>query len=104
MNIKWILILAGVLLLLAIPNNFWPSSYYVLLRWVIFIVSIVGAYGYYKSNVIAWVLVLGSIAFIFNPIVPVYLSKTSWVTIDFISAIIFFFSAHSIKDKNEKDI
>lgn len=96
MNIKWLSIASGILLILAIPP-FWPYGYYVFLRWAIFISSIVIANGFYKSGLKAWVFIFGALAFLFNPIVPIYLNKSSWVAIDLVAAILFFLSAHSAK-------
>lgn len=101
MNIKWLAIISGMLLILAIPTGFWPYDYYILLRWVIFISSIIIANGFYKSGMPPWVFVFGAVAFLFNPIVPIYLDKASWVGVDLVVAMFFFISAYSVK-KDEK--
>jgi len=94
---KWLCIASGILLLLAIPSG-WPYDFYILLRWVIFISSIIVAWGFYKSRFIGWTFIFGSVAFLFNPIIPIYLAKSSWVLIDFVSAILFFLAGYSIKE------
>ena len=99
MNIKWLSIVVGVLLLLGIPTG-WPYNYYTILRWIVCGVSIFNAVEFSKSKLTGWILVFGALAFLFNPIFPVYLNKSSWVGIDLISAIVFFISAYSIKSKN----
>jgi len=96
MNIRWLCIISGVLLLLAIPTG-WPSGFYILLRWAIFISSIVVAYGFYKSKIMAWTFVFGAVAFLFNPIAPMYLGKSTWVIFDFIGAVLFFLAGFSSK-------
>ena len=96
MVIRYISIICGVLLLLGIPTG-WPYGYYIILRWVVCIASIYIAYGFYKSVLKGWVWVFGAIAVLFNPIIPFYLSKSFWVLIDFVAAILFFISAYSIK-------
>lgn len=101
MNIKWLSIISGAMLIVAIPSG-WPYGYYVLLRWVIFISSIIIANGFYKSGLIAWVFIFGALAFLFNPIAPIYLSKSTWVTFDFIGAILFFLAAYSNKQKRSQ--
>ena len=98
MNIKWFSIIAGIFLLLAIPSG-WPYGYYIFLRWVVCGVAIINAIGFLESKLTGWVLVFGALAFLFNPFIPVYLDKSSWVAIDLISAIVFFLSAYSIKEK-----
>lgn len=98
MNIKTICIVSGILLVLAIPTG-WPYDFYILLRWLIFASSAIVAYGFYTSKFSAWALIFGAVAFLFNPIVPVYLSKSTWVPIDLIGAILFFIAAYSFKKK-----
>ena len=98
MNIKWLSIISGILLLLGMLNG-WPYGYYIILRWVVCGVATFNAVGFSKSKLTGWVLVFGVLAFLFNPIIPVYLNKSSWVGIDLVSAIVFFLSAYSIKEK-----
>jgi len=98
MNTKWPSIISGVLLLLGILN-IWPYDYYIFLRWVICGVAIFNAVGFSKSKLTGWVLVFGALAFLFNPLIPVYMNKSSWVGIDLISACLFFISAYSIKER-----
>lgn len=96
MNIRQLCIASGTLLLLAILTG-WPYSFYILLRWFISISAIIVAYGFYKSKISAWALIFGGVAFLFNPIAPMYLSKGNWILIDFISAFLFFLAGYSIK-------
>ncbi|QQG41329.1 MAG: hypothetical protein HYV90_04155 [Candidatus Woesebacteria bacterium] len=98
MNIKWLSIAVGILLLLGILNV-WTYDYYTILRWAVCGVAIYNAIGYSKSNLTGWVFIFGGLAFLFNPLFPVYLNKSSWVGIDLISAVLFFLSANSIKPK-----
>lgn len=98
MNIKWLSIASGVLLLLGIPAG-WPYGYYTFLRWVVCGVAIYNTVGFSKSKLTGWALVFGGLAFLFNPLFPVYMNKSSWVGIDLVSAIVFFLAAHSIKNK-----
>lgn len=96
MNMKYLCIVCGVLLLIAIPN--WlPYGFYILLRWIVCAMSIYVAYGFSKSKLKGWMLIFGAIAFLFNPIFPIYLSKNIWILIDLIAAILFFISAYSVK-------
>lgn len=91
-------IASGIILLLAIPTG-WPSGFYVLLRWTIFIISIIVAYNFYKSKTNAWALIFAAVAILFNPIAPIYLSKSTWVIFDFIGTVLFFVAAYSKKEK-----
>lgn len=93
---KYLCIICGVLLLIAIPS--WlPYGFYTFLRLVICAASIYLTFTFYKSKLNGWMLVFGSIALLFNPIIPVYLSKEIWVVIDFIGVILFFIAAYSKK-------
>lgn len=93
---KWLTIASGIALLLGIIPT-WPYGYYTLLRWFIFISSIFVAYCFYKSKLTGWTLVFAAIAFLFNPLFPVYLSRSTWTPIDLISSVLFFVSTNSIK-------
>lgn len=95
---KSICIVCGILLILAIPS-WWSYGFYTLLRWIICAASVYVAYDFYKSKLTGWVLVFGFIAFIFNPLFSVYLNKSSWVGIDFISSILFIIAAFSSKNE-----
>lgn len=98
MNLRWLCILSGIMLFLAIPPG-WPYGFYQLLRFLIFVSSAVVSWGFYKSHLTSWSFVFGGIVFLFNPLVPIHLDKQSWVPIDFISAILFFIAAYSVKRK-----
>jgi predicted membrane protein len=87
---NWFKILAIIILLLALGS--WPYGYYQFLRWAIFAIGIYGAYITYQQNKDVWTWVFASIAILFNPIFPFYLSKSSWQVIDIIVAIIFLIS------------
>ena len=59
-------------------------------------------YKYYESKLTSWVFIFGALAFLFNPLFPIFMDKSVWVGIDLISAIVFFFSAYSVKGNDEK--
>jgi hypothetical protein len=99
MNMKWLCIIAGVLLLLGIPTG-WPYAYYTLLRWAICILAAIVAYRFYDSKSTSWTVVFAAIAVLFNPIAPVYLNKSVWVTIDLISTVLFFIGSGLAKQKS----
>lgn len=99
MNIKHIGIISGIILLLAM-FSFWPYIFYILLRWFICGVSIYFAYFFNQRKLNGWMFVFLAIAFIFNPIMPIYSIKSSWMIIDFITSILFFIASYP--SKNEK--
>lgn len=93
-------IIAALLLVLAILP-IWPYGFYTLLRLTISVTAVIVAWGFYKSHFPAWAFIFGSVAFLFNPLIPIHLNKSSWVPIDFISAILFFLAAYSVKRKRQ---
>jgi len=82
------IIISSILLIIAV----FPISeygYYIFLRWVVFLSSVYVAYLFFKIKRTNWEWVIVIIAILFNPIIPVYLSKEIWQVIDIIVAIIF---------------
>jgi len=87
---NWFKILAIIFLLGALGRN--PYSYYQFLRWLILGVGGYSAYLAYNSEKKIWAWIFGLIALLFNPIIPFYLSRATWQSIDIIVAVIFFIS------------
>ena len=92
-------IISIVILLLAIPP-IWPYGYYILLRWVVTASAIFLVWIAYNLKKTFWLFLMGIIALLFNPIVPIHLNKETWVIIDLIVATLFFVSIFKIKAKN----
>ena len=92
-------IIAGVMLLLAIPSGIWPYAYYQILRWVVMVAGLVCAYQAHKENKTMWVWIMGIIAVVFNPIAPIYLDKVLWSIIDIVAAVLMF--SYIATNKNE---
>lgn len=87
-----------VLLLLAIPA-IWPYGYYVFLRWMVTGSAIFLIWVANKLQKQKWLGLMIVIAILFNPIIPIYLTKEIWVVIDLIVAIIFLVSIFKIKSR-----
>jgi hypothetical protein len=85
-------IISAALLFLAIPTGLWPYSYYILLRWLICVSAILHASFFNSTKNKYWPWIFSGIAALFNPFIPFYLNKSSWVLLDFIAAIMFLFS------------
>ena len=98
MNMKGLCIVSGIILIAGIIPS-WPYDYYVLLRWAIFFSALITAYGFYNSKLTGWTLVFGAIAFLFNPIIPVYLTRQIWTPIDLVAGVLYFLAAFSSKEK-----
>jgi len=82
------LLLSVIFLLIAIfPIN--EYGYYILLRWIVFLTALYVGYIFYKENFspITWLMAI--IAILFNPIFPLHFSKSIWLPVDLLVAIIF---------------
>ena len=85
MRRMWIpqLVVSGILLWALSPAN--PYSYYILLRWVccaVFAFLAVRAFAIGKQG---WVWVLGVTTAIYNPLVPVHLTREIWSVINVVT-------------------
>ncbi len=90
----------GVLLILA-PLISFPYGFYIFLR---FIVSITAAYiifDTYKNfkGINETIIIFSIIAILYNPIIPVHLTREIWLPINFVTAGIYFFNFHKINKK-----
>lgn len=86
------------LLLLAVPA-IWPYGYYIFLRWIITASAIFLIWVAYNLKKTFWLFLMGIVAVLFNPIIPIHLDKETWVIIDFIVAILFLVSIFKMKYK-----
>lgn len=68
-----------------------PYGYYTLLRIIICGAAAFIAYSIYQRQqaVSLWVLAMSGLAILFNPLIPIHLSREIWVPIDAISAVVF---------------
>jgi arginine exporter protein ArgO len=81
----------------------WPYGYYQLLRFVICGVSAYIAFNAYQWRKIWAVWLFGFIAVLFNPLIPIHLSRELWQPIDFICAVILAIIAFVLKKPEEKN-
>jgi len=80
----------ALLLLGAIAS--WPYGYYTALRFVVCVTAgwWLAAFEYRRSNAVAvWAIVLCLVAILFNPLVPVFLTRGIWFVLDLAAAAIF---------------
>lgn len=99
-NVKNIIrVTCAVLLLVAVFNL--PIDYYYLLRVVVFLGAIVMVFDNIKN--LPWLIIFILIAFLFNPILPVYLiNKLYWIPIDIIAAFCFLLTMVPTKEEASK--
>jgi hypothetical protein len=93
-------IVAGALLAVAILDL--PYSYYNFLRITVCGSSIFMIWYFYKFNLpgLSWIFVIPAI--LFNPFMPIFLDKSTWVSIDIIISGLFFGSLMAVH--YERDI
>lgn len=87
--IKTIATIVGFLLLIAILPL--PYGYYTFLRLVVFGGGFFLAYQLHEQKVPNWSVAMAVLAMLFNPFIPVYLSREVWLPIDLMSAGLFFY-------------
>ena len=66
-----------------------PYGYYQFLRIAITIASGLVAYSCFSEGKQGWAVGFGAICILFNPIIPVHLSKSMWAPIDVAVALVF---------------
>lgn len=93
---KPFLIVAGIMLLLAVPPM-WPYAYYEFMRVVVCVAAIFGAYTALQAGQTGWLWALGAMAALFNPIAPIHLDKEAWTIPDIVGALIMFVAAVRLK-------
>ena len=84
-------IIAAGILFLAIFKL--PYEYYILLRYVIFFIAAISALAILDRHT-EIALGYAVIALLFNPIVPIYLDKSTWIIIDILASITFIYTAN----------
>lgn len=102
MKQTWIpqLVLSVLLLGALNPGN--PYGYYVLLRWICF-----GTFAYLAFQAVdrkeqGWVWVLGITAMVYNPIVPLHMTRGLWSVVNVVTIGIAVASAFALKTTNDK--
>jgi uncharacterized membrane protein YccC len=80
-------IIAALMLLGAVGD--WPYGYYQLLRWVTCGAAVFVAFMAYNWQKLWATWLFGIIAVLFNPLVPIHLTKELWQPIDVICALLF---------------
>jgi len=89
---KFLKVLIAILLFFGIANL--PSGYFTFLRIAVFAGGIFIIYKQFENQITFWIISIGIITILFNPIIPVYLyDKSIWTVIDIISGLIFIASA-----------
>ncbi len=78
-----------------------PYSYYTILRWATSGVSAFNAYIAHQNEAKFWLGFFIAIAVLFNPIVPIYMARQTWATVDIITAVIMLVSIFFVRELKE---
>ena len=92
---------ASIMLFLALAP--WPYGYYQLLRFIVCGVSAYVVFIAHARQKIWATCLFGLIALLFNPLIPIHLSRKLWQPIDVICATLFIFSVVVLKNPSEKE-
>lgn len=91
---NWVLLATAALAFVAIADL--PYGYYRFLRWIVCAVAIASAIQLHKEQRQGLAWVLGAVALLFNPLVPVHFEKATWRIFDGAAGvaflIVFYFS------------
>lgn len=75
----------------------WPYGYYQILRWVVCGASAWSVYLAIQTDKNGWAWTLGTIAVLFNPILPIYLTRDIWSFLDIVTGITLLASLQHVK-------
>ena len=92
-------VISGIFLLLAVFAR-WPYGFYTLLRFAVCGSAIYLALQANDFKKPAWVWIMGAMAVLFNPLVPVRFPRSVWQITDFIAAAVFATSLAMIRKKS----
>ena len=80
----------------------WPYAYYQLLRVVVCGVAVFVVWTAHICNNAWAVWLLGIVAVLFNPLLPVHLSREMWSVIDLICAALFLLAIIVVRKQNQQ--
>jgi len=93
-----VIIVSSAFLLLAGFSG-WPYDFFVLLRFVVCLSTSYLAWLASNEKQEKWLWVYSIIAILFNPFLPIHLTRSSWVVIDFATAIFLIISKFTFRLK-----
>jgi len=100
-TLRLFFLIPAIFLVIA-PLVKFPYGFYVLLRLIVSVSSAVIIYRSYNDtkSINPTIIVYGLILLIFNPIIPVHLSREIWLPIDFLVAAIYGYSYLKLTKNN----
>ncbi len=91
--------IASIILLVLAVITRWPYGFYTLLRLVVCATAVwlaVEAYQFRKTS-LAWIL--GALAVLFNPLIPIYMRRTQWRWFDFLALLVLTISVGIVRPR-----
>lgn len=85
----------GIAIALWLAIASWPYIYYTFLRWAVSLAAIYLGYRAYQGYRFGWVISFATIAILFNPLNPIYLSKSSWIFLDIVISLFFLVASYA---------
>lgn len=90
-------VIAAGLLVWALARH--RYDYFVLLRWVTCVAAGYSAYLAANQKKLAWTWILGAVAVLFNPLVPIHLRRETWAFIDVGTALLLLGSIAAVREE-----
>jgi hypothetical protein len=81
--------LASIVLLMVAVFGRWPYSFYVLMRFVACGSAAYLAVCAHRDKSHFWTWMMAAVALLFNPLVPVHMSRHDWQRLDVVGAFVF---------------
>jgi len=82
-----LLAIISILLLAAAVFGRWPYGFYTFLRFVVCCASVYLAFVSHTAKSKVWPSVMGGLALLFNPLVPIHLHRSNWQVLDALAAV-----------------
>ncbi len=77
----------------------WPYGYFVFLRWVVCFAALMVAFRAHEIERLWALWTFGLVALLFNPLIPIYLTRELWAPIDLLTAVLFAVAIASLRER-----
>lgn len=99
-DVKLVSLLLSLLLVFALLPL--PYGYYTFLRLAVFGGGLFIAYQLYEKNLHSWSIFVVLPILLFNPVIPIYLSREVWLVLDLFTACLFSYIGFYIFERCNK--
>lgn len=90
---------ASIILLVLAVTTGWPYGFYTFLRIVVCGTAIWLAVEAYQLEKVPLAWVLGGLAVLFNPLIPIYMRRMQWRWFDFLALLVFAISVGILRPR-----